>query len=31
MYKNRNYLVLGATVIALLTTVMNTAALGQQI
>jgi len=31
MYKNRNYFVLGATVIALLTTVLNTAALGQQV
>lgn len=32
MYKNRNYLlVFGATVIALLTMVLNTAALGQQV
>jgi hypothetical protein len=31
MSKNRNYLVLGATVIALLTIVLNTAALGQQV
>jgi hypothetical protein len=29
MYKNRNYLVLGATVIALLTLVLNTAAMAQ--